>query len=65
MSELTDRRREEKDRRRNDILDAAAAAAAEGGFDAITMDQVARRARLSRALVYVYLEDKAAICLAL
>ncbi len=65
MSELTDRRREEKDRRRNDILDAAAAAAAEGGFDAITMDQVARRARLSRALVYVYFEDKAAICLAL
>jgi AcrR family transcriptional regulator len=65
MSELTDRRREEKDRRRNDILDAAAAAAAEGGFDAITMDQVARRARLSRALVYVYFEDKAAIHLAL
>jgi TetR/AcrR family transcriptional regulator len=65
MSELTDRRREEKDRRRNDILDAAAAAAAEGGFDAITMDQVARRARLSRALVYVYFEDKAAVYLAL
>lgn len=65
MSELTDRRREEKDRRRNEILDAAAAVAAEGGFDAITMDQVARRARLSRALVYVYFEDKAALCLAL
>ena len=65
MSELTDRRREEKDRRRSEILDAAAAAAAEGGFDAITMDQVARRARLSRALVYVYFEDKAALYLAL
>jgi AcrR family transcriptional regulator len=65
MSELTDRRREEKHRRRTEILDAAAAAAAEGGFDAITMEQVARRARLSRALVYVYFEDKAAICLAL
>lgn len=65
MSELTDRRREEKDRRRNEILDAAAAAAAEGGFDGITMDQVARRARLSRALVYVYFEDKAALYLAL
>lgn len=47
------------------MLDAAAAAAAEGGFDAITMDQVARRARLSRALVYVYFEDKAALYLAL
>ena len=65
MSELTDRRKEEKDRRRNEIIDAAAAAAAEGGFDAITMDQVARRARLSRALVYVYFEDKAALYLAL
>lgn len=65
MSELTARRREEKDRRRNEILDAAADAAAAGGFDAITMDQVARRARLSRALVYVYFEDKSAIYLAL
>jgi AcrR family transcriptional regulator len=66
MSELTDRRREEeKDRRRSEILAAAVAAAAEGGFDAITMDQIARRARLSRALVYVYFEDKAAVYLAL
>lgn len=66
MSELTDRRREEeRDRRRSEILAAAVAAAAEGGFDAITMDQIARRARLSRALVYVYFEDKAAVYLAL
>lgn len=65
MNELTDRRREEKDRRRNEILDAAAAAAAEGGFDAITMDLVARRARLSRALLYVYFEDKTALYVAL
>jgi AcrR family transcriptional regulator len=65
MSELTARRREEKDRRRNEILDAAVGAAAEGGFDAITMDQVARRARLSRALLYVYFEDKGALNLAL
>src|SRR6187549_1655024 len=65
MNELTDRRREEKDRRRNEILDAAAAAAADGGFDAITMDHVARRARLSRALLYVYFEDKTALYVAL
>jgi TetR/AcrR family transcriptional regulator len=65
VSELTDRRREEKDRRRNEILVAAVAAAAEGGFEAITMDQVARRARLSRALVYVYFEDRTALYLAL
>src|SRR5689334_12733839 len=65
MNELTNRRREEKDRRRNEILDAAAAAAADGGFDAITMDHVARRARLSRALLYVYFEDKTALYVAL
>jgi AcrR family transcriptional regulator len=61
VKELTERRREEKDRRRNEILDAAAVVAAESGFDATTMDQVARQARLSRALMYVYFEDKIAL----
>ncbi|HXC59405.1 MAG TPA: helix-turn-helix domain-containing protein, partial [Steroidobacteraceae bacterium] len=61
MKELTERRREEKDRRRNEILDAAAVVAADSGFDATTMDQVARQARLSRALMYVYFEDKIAL----
>jgi AcrR family transcriptional regulator len=65
VSELTARRQEERDRRRSEILDAAAVAASEGGFDAITMDQVARHARLSRALLYVYFEDKNALHLAL
>jgi len=65
MSELTARRQEEKGRRRSEILEAAASAAAETGFDAITMDQVARRARLSRALLYVYFEDKRALHLGL
>lgn len=65
MTELTARRREERDRRRTEILDAAADSAAERGFDAITMDQVARRARLSRALLYVYFQDKQALHLAL
>jgi AcrR family transcriptional regulator len=58
MNLLADRRREEKERRRDEILDAAAAVAAESGIDAITMDQVARRARLSRALLYVYFLDR-------
>jgi len=58
MNGLAERRREEKERRRDDILDAAAAVAAESGVDAITMDQVAQRARLSRALLYVYFNDR-------
>lgn len=65
MSELTDRRLEEKERRRLEILDAAEAVAAVVGVEALTMDLVARKARLSRALLYVYFHDKSALLLAL
>lgn len=58
MNYLAERRQEEKERRRGEILDAAEAVTASVGWDALTMDQVARRARLSRALLYVYLRDK-------
>jgi AcrR family transcriptional regulator len=58
MSYIAERRGEEKERRRAEILDAAEALYSHAGWDAVTMDQVARRARLSRALVYVYFRDK-------
>ena len=58
MNYIAERRQEEKDRRRSEILDAAEAVAAAEGFDALTMDQVARRARISRALLYVYFQDR-------
>lgn len=58
MNYLAERREEEKERRRSEIVDAALALYAEKGWDAVTMDQVARKARLSRALVYVYFRDK-------
>jgi AcrR family transcriptional regulator len=58
MSYIAERRQEEKDRRRNEIVDAAEELYREIGWDAVTMDAVARRARLSRALVYVYFKDK-------
>jgi len=58
MSYIAARRQEEKERRRAEILDAAEAVAASVGWDAMTMDQVARKARLSRALLYVYFKDK-------
>jgi AcrR family transcriptional regulator len=58
MSELATRRQEEKHRRRDEILDAAALVAADYGLAEFTMDQVARKARLSRALLYVYFKDK-------
>jgi AcrR family transcriptional regulator len=58
MSYIAERREEEKERRRAEILDAAEALYAKQGWDALTVDQVARSARLSRALVYVYFRDK-------
>ncbi len=58
MNYIAERRLEEKERRRAEILDAAEAVASQGTWDELTMDQVARKARLSRALVYVYFKDK-------
>jgi TetR/AcrR family transcriptional regulator len=58
MSYIAERRVEEKERRRTEILDAADALYAEKGWESVTVDQVARGARLSRALVYVYFKDK-------
>jgi TetR/AcrR family transcriptional regulator len=51
MSYIALRREEEKERRRAEILDAAEVLYAKKGWDALTVDQVARSARLSRALV--------------
>ncbi len=58
MSYAAVRREEEKERRRAEIVDAAERLYAELGWDAVTMDIVARRARISRALIYVYFRDK-------
>jgi AcrR family transcriptional regulator len=58
MSYIAERRGEEKERRRAEILDAAELLYAEKGWDAVTVEQVARSARLSRPLVYVYFRDK-------
>jgi AcrR family transcriptional regulator len=58
MSYIAERREEEKERRRGEFLDAAESLYAKEGWEAVTMDQVARTARLSRALVYVYFRDK-------
>ena len=58
MSYVAERRQEEKDRRRAEMVDAAVELYREVGWDAVTMDAVAKRARLSRALVYVYFKDK-------
>jgi len=58
MSYVTERREEEKERRRAEMVDAAEELYAEVGWDAVTMDRVAKSTRLSRALLYVYFRDK-------
>lgn len=65
MSYIADRRQEEKDRRRNEIVDAAEELYRELGWESVTMDSVAKKARLSRALVYVYFKDKSELLLAI
>ncbi len=58
MSYLAERREDERERRRAEILDAAEALYIEKGWDGLAVERVARNARLSRALVYVYFRDK-------
>jgi len=58
MTYIQDRRAEEKDRRRTEIVDAAEQVFGQVGYEQSTMEQVARAARLSRALLYVYFKDK-------
>lgn len=59
------RRHEEKAQRRDQIIDAAERVFLARGFEAATMEQVAREARVSRALVYVYFRDKTALHIAI
>ncbi|WP_165855976.1 TetR/AcrR family transcriptional regulator [Marinobacter sp. JSM 1782161] len=61
MSNLQERREREKQQRQLSILDAAETMFAEKGYDRTSMDDIARTASLSRALLYVYFKDKAAI----
>ena len=62
MSEkLKTRREREKQARYDTILDAAELVFSEKGYERSSMDDIARTASLSRALLYVYFKDKAAI----
>ncbi|MDX1757019.1 MAG: helix-turn-helix domain-containing protein [Marinobacter sp.] len=58
---LKTRREREKQARYDAILDAAEKVFSEKGYERTSMDDIARRASLSRALLYVYFKDKAAI----
>lgn len=55
------RRAKEKQERHEEILDAAEQVFFLKGYEQTSMDDIARAAQLSRALLYVYFKDKAAI----
>lgn len=65
MSLSQQRRLEEKERRREAIVDAAERVIAASSFELAKMDDIARAARVSRALVYTYFQDKEALGFAL
>ncbi|MCY6960177.1 TetR/AcrR family transcriptional regulator [Clostridium brassicae] len=52
------RKEKEKEIRRNDIIDAAEKVFFSKGFDATTMDDVAREAEFSKRTIYVYFNSK-------
>lgn len=58
---LDARREREKQQRYESIVDAAEQVFANKGYDRCSMDEIARTAQLSRALLYVYFKDKSAI----
>ncbi|MEH6565319.1 MAG: TetR/AcrR family transcriptional regulator [Halopseudomonas sp.] len=58
---LDERREREKQERRESILDSAETCFFNKGYERTSMDEIARNAHLSRALLYVYFKDKAAI----
>jgi AcrR family transcriptional regulator len=55
---LEDRRKKEKLARRNQILKAARKLFFDKGFKSITIDQIARKAELSKGAVYLYFNSK-------
>lgn len=59
--EVENRRDQEKQERHDSILDAAEQIFFSKGYERCSMDEIARTARVSRALLYVYFTDKAAI----
>ena len=59
--EISARRDKEKQLRRESILDAAESIFFSKGFANSSMEEIAKHAQLSRALLYVYFKDKAAI----
>ena len=59
---VAERRERERIARREAILDAAERLTADVGYDALRMDAVAEASELSKGTLYLYFENKEALC---
>lgn len=55
---VAERREREKMRRRRHAIKAAMAIYSEEGYHAITMEKIAERSEISRAVLYLYFKNK-------
>lgn len=62
---VADRREREREARRQSILDAAERIMCRVGFASTTMDDVAAEAELSKGTLYLYFDNKDALCAAI
>lgn len=61
---ISDRRKREKEQRRQSIIDAAEKLFFQKGYDNVSMNDIAKEVELNRATIYLYFENKEALCFA-
>ncbi len=61
---ISDRKKREKEYRRQSIIDAAEKLFFEKGYDNVSMNDIATEVELNRATIYIYFENKEALCFA-
>lgn len=61
---ISDRKKREKEQRIQSIIDAAEKLFFEKGYDNVSMNDIAQEVELNRATIYIYFENKEALCIA-
>jgi TetR/AcrR family transcriptional regulator len=61
---ISDRKKREKEYRKQSIIDAAEKLFFEKGYDNVSMNDIAGVVELNRATIYLYFENKEALCFA-
>lgn len=61
---ISERKKREKKQRRESIIDAAEMLFFKKGFDNVSMNDIAEEVELNRATIYLYFDNKEAVCFA-